>query len=115
MIGRKMKCRKISFLMTFVLLSILLCPFMEAAGTPKPSSCHSEPVVPQSNQVMRVCCDNDAVLVQQIHPVVALGVLGILKNELHGMSLDSDSPSSEYPLFFRSTAEHLAQLSVLRM
>lgn len=88
---------------------------MEAAATSKPSTCHNEPVVPQSNQVMLVCCDNDAVLVQQIHPLAALGVVEILKDELHGMSLDNHSPSSEYPLLFRSTAEYLAQISVLRM
>ncbi|MCI0412730.1 hypothetical protein L0222_08000 [bacterium] len=111
-----MKVRKrLGFLTSLVLLMLMFCPYMEAATQPKvESDCHNEPASPV-NQNLHSCCDNDAIPVQQFHILTTLSLLQTLSlvetqtlHTIHSHSCDS-------PLLYRSIADQLASLTVLRL
>ncbi len=103
------------FLTGLVLLTLMFCPYMEAATQPKAeSNCHSEPASP-ANENLHSCCDNDAIPVQQFHIFVSSNLLPMLTSAETPILLSTHSVSYDSPLLFRTTSDHLASLSVLRL
>lgn len=116
MVGMSMKLRKrLGFLTCLVLLTLLFCPYMEAATQPKvESDCHGEPTSPV-NQNLHSCCNNDAIPVQQFHIVTDASSLQVLVFEEATIPSAIHSICYDSPLLYRTTVEHLSSLSVLRL
>jgi hypothetical protein len=110
-----MICRKIGFLMAFVLLSLMFCPYMEAVTQSKAeSNCHGQPTSPV-NPTLHSCCDNDAILVQQFHIAPTSRLLHTFVLEEKATLIAIHSPNCDSPRLYQTTADELAALSVLRL
>ena len=110
-----MKAKKaFGFLTGLVLLTLMVCPYMQAATQPKVESCHNEPTSP-ANQDLHSCCDNDAIAVQQFHIFIGSSLLQMLANAETPILLSTHSVCNDSPLLFRTTHDQLASLSVLRL
>ena len=108
----------ISFVVAFVLATMMVCPAVawSPANTPKSDShCGTKaPAVPQQNEAMQCCCDQNAIPVQELHApfhCVTLEVLHPVKGDLVPVHFAFDLASVPY----LKTGDHLADLSALRL
>ena len=115
-----MELRKgISIVLALVLGIMMVCPAIAAARVSAPkaeSHCTSEapPSVPQQDEMMKCCCDQSAIPVQELHAPFANMVLHTLSTQVEGVTLiifafDFDN------LPYLNTSDKLTKLSTLRL
>jgi hypothetical protein len=114
--GQVMKV--ISFVVAFVLAITIVCPAVASSPVNAPKSdshCGTEaPPVPQQNENMLCCCDQNAIPVQELHaPLVSLAP-HTLSPQVEGVTpiifaLNVDN------LPYLKTSDNLTKLSTLRL
>ena len=107
--------RKISFVSAFVLIAMMLCPafaMAQKAQLKSESHCHSESPV-EEEQILQCCCDQSAILVQELHAPFETTLLELLPAGRSGTALVFVFDIEHLP--YLKTRDHLATLSTLRL